>query len=131
MDGGRRIADMSNGDRLLYCVGLVAGAVQTLVTTPVDLLKIRMQLQTALPGQPHYTGNLRLLSNIVTRDGLQGTRLSSIPWQVYVFVQSTGRSLISWYIPCFPAYVTEQFGIAGKESPLLGPQTGACVIDQV
>lgn len=52
--------------------GCFAGAVQTLVVTPVDLLKIRLQLQTALPGGPGYVGPLRLLRGILAREGLPG-----------------------------------------------------------
>lgn len=52
--------------------GAVSGLVQTSVCTPVELLKIRLQLQTKLPGEPGYVGSLRMLREIVRADGLRG-----------------------------------------------------------
>lgn len=42
------------------------------VIVPVDLLKIRLQLQTAVRGAPGYVGPLSLLGSILRSDGLAG-----------------------------------------------------------
>lgn len=47
---------------------------QTAVTTPTELLKIRLQLQTQLPGSPSYVGPIRLLKQVIMREGLTGRR---------------------------------------------------------
>lgn len=60
------------------CTGMFAGAVQTLVSTPVDLLKIRQQLQLVPPGSPCYVGPLQLLSSILRHEGLAGERAASL-----------------------------------------------------
>jgi hypothetical protein len=44
---------------------------------PVDLLKIRMQLQTAVRGAPGYIGPLALLGSVLRAEGLRGE-----PWHV-------------------------------------------------
>ncbi|KAL4859060.1 Mitochondrial arginine transporter BAC2 [Chlorella vulgaris] len=54
------------------CAGCFAGAVQTAVIVPVDLLKIRMQLQTAVRGAPGYIGPLALLGSVLRAEGLRG-----------------------------------------------------------
>lgn len=51
---------------------MFAGAVQTLISTPVDLLKIRQQLQLVPPGSPLYVGPLQLLRHIIRHEGLPG-----------------------------------------------------------
>ena len=48
---------------------------QTAVTTPTELLKIRLQLQTQLPGHPGYVGPLRLLKQVTMREGVSGALL--------------------------------------------------------
>ena len=52
--------------------GMVAGLAQTLIITPVDLLKIRQQIQTSLPGTAGYVGPLQLLVRIFQREGVAG-----------------------------------------------------------
>ena len=42
------------------------------VVVPVDLLKIRLQLQMAVRGAPGYVGPLSLLANVVRTEGLRG-----------------------------------------------------------
>ena len=54
--------------------GTFAGLMQTAVTTPTELLKIRLQLQTQLPGSPGYVGPIRLLKQVIMREGLTGRR---------------------------------------------------------
>ncbi len=51
---------------------MAAGVVQTAVVTPVELLKIRQQLQTACPGQAGYVGSLRLLRALLATEGIRG-----------------------------------------------------------
>ena len=51
---------------------MFSGAVQTLISTPVDLLKIRQQLQSAQPGSASYIGPLQLLRSILRAEGLPG-----------------------------------------------------------
>ena len=52
--------------------GMFAGTVQSTVITPVDLLKIRMQMQTAPRGSPDYTGSLQMLKRVIQREGFSG-----------------------------------------------------------
>ena len=51
---------------------MFAGAVQTLISTPVDLLKIRQQLQLVTPASSQYVGPLQLLRHILSTEGLPG-----------------------------------------------------------
>ena len=51
---------------------MVAGAVQAAITTPSDLLKIRMQLQPHAPGTPAFIGARRMLRNVVRAEGIRG-----------------------------------------------------------
>jgi hypothetical protein len=53
-------------------------AVQAVIV-PVDLLKIRLQLQTALPGSPGYVGPLSLLGRVLRREGLRGEQGGALP----------------------------------------------------
>jgi hypothetical protein len=48
--------------------------VQTVISSPVELLKIRMQLQQAMPGTPGYVGSLGMLRSIVAAEGWPGER---------------------------------------------------------
>ncbi|CAL5229635.1 g12999 [Coccomyxa viridis] len=52
--------------------GMFSGAVQTAISTPVDLLKIRQQLQVARSGMASYVGPLQLLRQILKTEGLPG-----------------------------------------------------------
>ena len=45
---------------------------QTVVITPVDLCKIRMQLQTASQGSPGYISSVQMLRHVVQREGIFG-----------------------------------------------------------
>ena len=56
--------------------GTFAGLMQTAITTPTELLKIRLQLQTKLPGMPGYVGPLRLLRQVAQREGITGMNAS-------------------------------------------------------
>lgn len=49
-----------------------AGAVQTAISCPVELLKIRLQLQTVLPGSPGYIGPWGMLRHVLTTEGVCG-----------------------------------------------------------
>ena len=44
------------------------GAVQTLISSPVELLKIRLQLQRAPPGAAGYAGPLRMLRRVLAEE---------------------------------------------------------------
>ena len=55
---------------------MAAGLVQSFIITPVDLLKIRQQLQTVLPGSPAYVGPLSLLQQVLRAEGIQGKPLN-------------------------------------------------------
>ena len=60
---------------LLYFVsmaGMAAGVVQTFIVAPVELLKVRQQLQTAVAGDAGYVGPVRLLRQIVRAEGIRG-----------------------------------------------------------
>ncbi|CAD7700328.1 unnamed protein product [Ostreobium quekettii] len=52
--------------------GVFAGSVQSFVVTPVDVLKIRLQVQTAVPGQKSYVGAFGMARQIIQRAGVQG-----------------------------------------------------------
>jgi solute carrier family 25 carnitine/acylcarnitine transporter 20/29 len=60
--------------RGVFLAGCFAGAVQTVVVTPVDLLKIRLQLQTAARGSPEYVGPAAQLRRVLVAEGLRGER---------------------------------------------------------
>lgn len=49
-----------------------AGAVQTVISSPVELLKIRLQLQTSMPGSPSYVGSYGMLQRIISTEGMTG-----------------------------------------------------------
>jgi solute carrier family 25 (mitochondrial carnitine/acylcarnitine transporter), member 20/29 len=53
----------------IFWAGCFAGGIQTAIVTPIDLLKIRLQLQTARPGSPGYIGPLSMLQRVVAREG--------------------------------------------------------------
>lgn len=42
------------------------------ISSPTELLKIRMQLQKPLPGTPGYHGPLGMLQQVVRQDGILG-----------------------------------------------------------
>ncbi|GBF97772.1 mitochondrial arginine transporter [Raphidocelis subcapitata] len=52
--------------------GMFAGAVQTFISSPVELLKIRLQLQRARPGAADYVGPLGMLRRVVAQEGAAG-----------------------------------------------------------
>ncbi|WIA22758.1 hypothetical protein OEZ86_009715 [Tetradesmus obliquus] len=52
--------------------GMFAGAVQTCISCPVELLKIRLQLQQALPGMAGYVGPWGMLRRVVAQEGVLG-----------------------------------------------------------
>ena len=56
----------------VYLSGMFAGAVQAGITTPSDLLKIRMQLQPHASGSPAFIGPRRMLRNVVKAEGIRG-----------------------------------------------------------
>lgn len=53
---------------------LSSGAVQTCISSPVEMIKIRLQLQHALPGSPGYLGPWGMLRQITAQEGLKGER---------------------------------------------------------
>ena len=55
--------------------GAFAGLVQCAVSTPVDLLKIRQQLQRVRPGERGYMGPLRQLHEVWRAEGVAGVRI--------------------------------------------------------
>ena len=68
---------------------------QTAITTPTELLKIRLQLQTKLPGMPGYVGPLRLLRQVAQREGVTGAHIfnnnsknNTSAWRIYLQAQS-------------------------------------------
>lgn len=56
----------------VFACGIFAGAIQSFVITPADVLKIRMQVQTAVPGQASYIGPFQMTGQILRRAGAQG-----------------------------------------------------------
>ena len=58
--------------------GTFSGLMQTAITTPTELLKIRLQLQTQLPGNPGYVGPIRLLKQVTMREGIPGALSCSL-----------------------------------------------------
>ncbi|GMH37407.1 hypothetical protein BSKO_05280 [Bryopsis sp. KO-2023] len=52
--------------------GMFSGAAQAFVVAPVDLLKIRLQLQRAVPGNPGYVGAIEMLKKIIAKNGIRG-----------------------------------------------------------
>ena len=70
--GGIAAAAVLGKDAELLHAGTFSGLLQTAVTTPTELLKIRLQLQTQLPGDPGYVGSIPLLKQVVLREGISG-----------------------------------------------------------
>eukprot|EP00803_Ostreobium_quekettii_P008502 evm.model.scf_2502.2 EVM.evm.TU.scf_2502.2 scf_2502:5580-9336(+) len=56
----------------VFSCGVLAGAAQSFVAAPVEVLKIRLQVQTATPGMHSYKGPIQMASQIVQRAGPQG-----------------------------------------------------------
>ena len=57
----------------LMTAGMTAGAAQTVVTTPIEHLKIKAQMQKAKPGTPEYKSATKLAMEIVrSRQGIRG-----------------------------------------------------------
>lgn len=56
----------------LFVAGLAGGAASTVLQAPVDVLKIRLQLQHANPGDAGYVGPLRLLAQVLQQGGIRG-----------------------------------------------------------
>ena len=85
---------------------MVAGTVQTAIITPVDLLKIRMQLQTAPQGTPEYVGSLRMLGRVLQREGFLGEQASTVAWWLTVFAcpqaNHCGSDPCKHSNPCLP-----------------------------
>lgn len=52
--------------------GMAGGVVSTVVQVPVDVLKIRLQLQRTVAGMPGHMGPLTLAQSILRRNGLAG-----------------------------------------------------------
>ena len=78
--------------------GTFSGLMQTAITTPTELLKIRLQLQTQLPGSPGYVGPIRLLKQVTMREGISGGSLcqatcdrGDLYWEM-VYLGGAGRS---------------------------------------
>ena len=57
------------------CAGMIAGTIQSAVITPVDLLKIRMQMQTATQGTSGYVGSIQMLRRVLQTEGFFGELL--------------------------------------------------------
>lgn len=53
-------------------LGAFAGAIQSLVATPVDLLKIRLQVQESVRGDKDYVGPARMMAKIIKKEGPKG-----------------------------------------------------------
>jgi hypothetical protein len=54
----------------LFAAGCLSGACTVIVTTPTDLVKIKLQLQQS--GQAKYTGMLHCARSIIAAEGLAG-----------------------------------------------------------
>eukprot|EP01024_Parvocaulis_polyphysoides_P029813 TRINITY_DN27042_c1_g2_i1.p1 TRINITY_DN27042_c1_g2~~TRINITY_DN27042_c1_g2_i1.p1 ORF type:complete len:290 (-),score=26.86 TRINITY_DN27042_c1_g2_i1:285-1154(-) len=74
--GNRLLQDWGgNGFTNLFCVtfaGMFSGLVQNSITCPIDVLKIRLQVQKDMPGQSTYVGALPMLYKIIRNEGIQG-----------------------------------------------------------
>ena len=64
--------DQLHNTLLSSLAGMAAGLAQTLIITPVDLLKIRQQIQTSVPGTAGFVGPLQLLARILRQEGVTG-----------------------------------------------------------
>lgn len=69
--GINRIAEPVTLNQVFWA-GCFSGAVQTVVVTPVDLLKIRLQLQTKNPGHAGYLGPLAMLRQVLHAESVRG-----------------------------------------------------------
>jgi hypothetical protein len=71
---GLHAAGAAPGMASTCAAGMFAGAVQTFISSPVELLKIRLQLQRAHPGAPDYVGPLGMLRRVLRDEGAAGAR---------------------------------------------------------
>lgn len=55
-----------------FLAGSVAGFAQSLLGCPVEMLKIRMQLQTARPRTPEYMSAAHVLRGVLAKEGVRG-----------------------------------------------------------
>ncbi|GAX73773.1 hypothetical protein CEUSTIGMA_g1224.t1 [Chlamydomonas eustigma] len=55
-----------------FVAGCTAGLVQAYMMSPIEMLKIQMQVQTAPMGNPQYKGPLRMLRHLLRSEGISG-----------------------------------------------------------
>ena len=76
------------------------------IVTPVDLCKIRLQLQTAVRGAPGYTSPLALLASILRTEGLPGEppcACCQLMGSIAVLWYRTGKPKWQLALRCTPA----------------------------
>lgn len=77
---------------MLCYPGAFAGAVQSLVATPVDLLKIRLQVQQAVRGDRDYVGPVKMLGRVLRNEGLRGKINKSKMCSILILLWPLGNS---------------------------------------
>ena len=80
--------------------GALAGLVQCVVSTPVDLLKIRQQLQRVRPGERGYVGPLPLLRETWRAEGIAGMSTCHVLrlWSATVVLCPAGTVLSHFWL---------------------------------
>jgi solute carrier family 25 carnitine/acylcarnitine transporter 20/29 len=63
-----------------FLSGMAAGVVQTFIVAPVELLKVRQQLQTAVAGDAGYVGPVWLLRQILRAEGVRAAQDCTVDW---------------------------------------------------
>ena len=79
---------------------------QIAITTPTELLKIRLQLQTQLPGHPGYVGPIRLLRQVAMREGITGKLPLHLDQYMPYATHATCKTCNMHYMPCKRASVS-------------------------
>eukprot|EP01023_Acetabularia_acetabulum_P058889 TRINITY_DN7018_c0_g1_i2.p1 TRINITY_DN7018_c0_g1~~TRINITY_DN7018_c0_g1_i2.p1 ORF type:complete len:185 (+),score=18.08 TRINITY_DN7018_c0_g1_i2:151-705(+) len=87
---------------------MFAGLVQCTATCPIDVLKIRLQVQKELPGQQGYIGPLSLLHKIIRYKGVQG---------LYRGIQITAIRDVPSFGIYFAVYEACKFGDGSEKLP--------------
>lgn len=126
----RRSAD-PNSIRSHFWAGTVAGLAQTVITSPMELAKTRMQLQSHLPPDAQFKGPLECVRHIHRIEGVRGlcrgmgiTAIRDVPGMASYFVLYEMMIRMS---PCPGAFHTLMAGgMAGMLSWVL-----SCPIDVV
>ena len=99
--------------------GMGAGVLSTMLCSPLDVAKTRVQVQTAGGGDVKYRGVLGALSTILREEGLAGWFRGIAP--------AVSSVAVFWavYFPCYDAAKEKVVDVTGLDGVLEVPLLGA------